>query len=328
VSPSLVAGEQITVHLQGCGGNWTEYGPFAVLAGPPPPPVFAEPGAAEAGWTFCMIYSKAAGSIIDVYTATNHWLGSAISVGNLDVTTVFLSSPLQLGEQLHCTQTLCGVHGDATPNVTVTKQHPKAPVLLQPPNGAHNVDLLPVFQWQDPGAGTPASADAFHIQAMPGTAVDATVPGPSFQPAVPLTQASNYQWQVTAINSGGQATSAMFSFETKLPPTANLHFNPPIDSNVVGHQFPRGPQFAILIHVVNSGNGASLPYSVSFQALDTSGNNLVTPVIGNFSSLNAGDDKLVYSDPVVLPYNNGQNIKIVAKLFVNNQQIDMAYRIV
>jgi hypothetical protein len=323
VSPSLVAGEQITVHLQGCGGNWTEYGPFAVKSGAPPQPVFVQP--VEAGYTFCEIDSPAAGSIIDVYTATNQWLGSAISKGNLESTGVALSAALQDGQELHCTQTLCGVPGKPTPNVTVTKQHPKAPVLLEPPNGAHNVDLQPVFQWKDPGAGTPASADSFHIQAMPGAAVNATVTGTSFPTPVPLDQGTTYHLQVTAINSGGQATSAMFSFKTKLPPKADLHFVPPITSSPGG--FPRLESIEISIEVINSGNAPSQAYSVSWLLLDSTNSpspphQLANITVASNSGLGPGGSTFANW---LIPLPDSGTVWIHAYLYVNNQQIDHAF---
>jgi hypothetical protein len=114
--------------------------------------------------------------------------------------------------------------------------------------------------------GTPASADSFHIQATPGVAVNASVAVTSFQPSVPLDQGTTYHWQVTAINSAGQASSAMFSFETTFPPKANLHFMPPITSSV--GDFPRGTAFVISIEVINVGNAASQGYSVRFEIRD------------------------------------------------------------
>jgi hypothetical protein len=321
VSPSLVAGEQITVNLQGCGGNWTKFGPFAVIAGAPPQPVFVQP--VQAGYTFCEIASPAAGSIINVYTATNQWLGSAISKGNLESTGVPLSATLQVGQQLHCTQTLCGVPGKPTPNVTVTKQHPKAPVLLQPPNGAHNVDLQPVFQWKDPGAGTPASADSFHIQAMPGAGVNASVAVTSFQPSVPLNQGTTYHWQVTATNSAGQASSAMFGFETKLPPKANLHFMPPITSSV--GDFPRDTLFVISIEVINGGNAASQPYSVRFEIRDHTDSILYDHATDAKPALGPGANTLASA---TIQIHDPNTVFLHAFLLVNNQQIESAFRAV
>ncbi|MHA7661911.1 hypothetical protein [Mycolicibacterium sp. HS_4_1] len=325
VSPALIAGEQVTVNLQGCGGNWMKYGPFPVYPGPVPQPSFVQP--VDAGYNYCFVDSKAAGALIDVYTAGNQWLGSAISVGNLEATPVPLSATLQVGQQLSCTQTMCGQHGDPTPPVTVTKRYPVAPILLQPPNGAHNVGLQPTFVWKDPAAGTPQSADSFHIQAMPGSVVSQTVTTTSYTPP-PLNEATTYQWQVTAVNSGGQATSNTFDFQTKLPPIGDLHLVPPVASVPPG--FPRGVEMDMFIEVLNSGSATSPPFAVDWYVLDHT-NSFTAPHILDYvhipspSGLPAGQGDYAHRTGGL---DTVGTLFVWVKLLVNNQVIDSTYVVV
>ena len=127
VFPSLVAGDQISVHVQACGGAWKVYGPTTVLASPPQPailqPVFA-------GYNYCHV-AAVAGFVLDLYV-NNVWRESAISQGVDDATIFTLPAVFHAGDQISCTMTVCGIPGKPTPPVTVTLAPPEHPVLARP----------------------------------------------------------------------------------------------------------------------------------------------------------------------------------------------------
>jgi uncharacterized repeat protein (TIGR01451 family) len=92
---------------------------------------------------------------------------------------------------------------------------PSAPALVDPPDGATNVDLIPTLQW----SGVPgATSYAVEIATDPGfaTVVDsATVSATSYTPAAPLQALTPYFWRVFPINTCGIGTvSTTFDFTT------------------------------------------------------------------------------------------------------------------
>jgi hypothetical protein len=327
ISPSLVAGDEVTVNLSGCGGDWKKYGPFSVGAGTPPPPDFYEP--IEAGSKDVLAVSQHAGALIDLYV-NNQWAGSAISRGDLGVTVIALTKKLKTGDSVYGTQTLCGKTGKPSKTYKVKKARPKRPELLEPAANSSGINTQPVFKWKDLSAGLENAADSYRLVVKkPSDAndlVDTTTMSTNLTCPTVLSHNTEYRWKVDAINSTGSSGFAnWFVFETASPPPeqeADLHFDPPITSS--HPNFPRNTQIALGIGVSNSGNVASGDYIVEFQMSYGNGD-LIDVVSSDFSSLDGGDSITIVSIPVNLP---SGTIRIDAYLLQNGNQVDYASRIV
>ncbi len=218
VFPSLVADDQITVHVLGCGGSWKDNGPATVLAAPPQPAIVSP---VYAGYKSCQV-AAAAGFPLDLYV-NDAWKGSAISLGIDTRTTFTLPTAFQAGDRISCTMTVCGIVGKPTPPVTVVLQPPHPPILLDPPNRADHVLLQPAFIWKDPGEGTPAAATSYLLQVTQSgnSIINQPVSATSYTSPVMLATDTDYQWTVESINGGGhESAPAPFSFSTL--PTAGI----------------------------------------------------------------------------------------------------------
>ena len=328
VSPSLVAGDEITVNIQGCGGTWQKFGPFAVSAGAAPPPTIAEP--LEAGKKYVTIGSQHAGAMIDLFI-NNQWKGSTISLGNLGITAVAFSQALKTGDGVFATQTLCGKTTKPSKTIKVVKARPAKPVLLKPTSNESNVDVQPTFVWQDPGAGKENAAESYHVvaklQNSSTTVLDTTSLTMSLPSPVVLDHDTQYTWKVESLNSTGSsgfASALEFGTESEPPPQeADLHFDSDIESSSPG--FPSNTPIELHILVVNSGNIASGDFSVEFDLKYHNGGALIDAVIADFPSLDGGQSTTIISIPVTLP---GEDVRIDAYLTQGNTQIDYAFRIV
>lgn len=234
VSPSLVSGDEITVHVMYCGGGWLKYGPFVVSGDVPSPPEIIE-GLTVSGYKVVQVMSKHAGAVIDVYV-NNQWKGSAISWGNMGVTVIPLSEALKTDDEVFGTQTLCGKATQPGNKVKAKKPRPEAPILLNPVNDAQNVSLQPLFQWKDPGAGLENEAESFRL--VVGSVsesdhiIDDPIPGPNpgteHQSSTVLQYSTRYHWEVVAENSTGgtgswSQNSPLFYFKTEPPPADDSH---------------------------------------------------------------------------------------------------------
>jgi hypothetical protein len=327
VSPALIAEDVITFHIQGCGGAWTTGPKSTVLSGPPPPTIQVQ---LWAGYNTCPVAAMA-GFILDVYV-NNVWRGSAVSLGIFQRTLVPLSVMLQVGDKVTCTQTVCGVVSKPTGPATVTKQPPQAPILLDPGDNTTDVVLQPVFKWNDPGAGTPSSADSFQLLVTTGnqTVINTPVASTSFTSPAPLLHGAGYAWSVTSVNSGGNATSTAFHFKTippPPPPTAVLKLVPPITTNVPGNAFPRGVVFAVTIPVHNSGNAASGSYSVVFEERTSDNTQAIAqPVTVQMQPLPAGGTASA-STEAGIDASFSDAVRINASILVNGQVVDQAFRV-
>lgn len=327
VFPSLVAGDQITVHVLGCGGSWKDNGPTTVLAAPPQA-IIVHP--VYAGYKSCQV-AAAAGFLLDLYV-NDAWKGSAVSLGIDTRTTFTLPTAFHAGDQISCTMTVCGMVGKPTPPVTVALQPPDRPILLDPPNGADHVLLQPAFIWKDPGEGTPAAASSYllHVTQSGNTIINQPVSATSYTSPVMLATDTDYQWNVESINGGGHENAlAAFSFSTVLPPTSDLKFVPPItitvNSQPHGLPFPRGTPFDATIKIANQGNVASGPYQVVFKFVDADNLNHTAALpmtIAKSALASGGQDSATV--PVTLVVNE-PTVRINAFLMVNNQQVDQAF---
>jgi hypothetical protein len=324
VFPSLVAGDQITVHVQGCGGAWKTYGPTIVLTGPPQP-VIEQP--VWAGYNSVTV-AAVAGFVLDLYI-NNVWRESAISVG-VDLRNTFtFPAAFHAGDQISCTMTVCGVVGKPTPPVAVTLEPPKQPILMDPPNGADDVLLQPALIWKDPGEGTPGAATSFHVVVTieGNPVIDTTVASTSYTPLAPLANDTSYQWTVTSINGGGQESAASpFAFTTEPPPSGVLKFSPPMTTDVPGNEFVRDQTFNVFIKVVNQGNAESGAYAVRFTEtaaeIGQIGDTGALPMPPLAPGATATATTPAYIDSTAT---HGNTVTIDAYLLVNGQQVDHAF---
>ena len=321
VFPSLIAGDEITVHVQACGGAWQSHGPLTVLSNPPQP-IIQQP--LWAGYNTCTV-TAVAGFVVYVYV-NNVVRGSAITEGLLK-TTVPLSVTLQVGEEVSCALIMCGALQKQTPPIEVAQQPPERPVLIDPPNGAGPVLLQPLLKWQDPGAGTPGAATSYQLQLTTGNTpiLNTPVSTTSLTPSTPLAYDTVYSWTVTSINSGGQASAASpFSFTTEKSPAANLKFNGPI---TVPEPFPRGQWFTASVEVINQGNATSGPYEIVFTEYKTDDKtSLAMPTQDQEPPL-AASGSLTQSAQFFIDSSVSQTVTIEADLMVNAQKVDDVWRV-
>jgi hypothetical protein len=97
---------------------------------------------------------------------------------------------------------------------------PAAVTLINPPNGATDVELLPTFEWSsDPGAAEyllQVATDSGFTNIVFELTTDST----TAQPPAPLSPATTYYWHVRPANTCGNGTfSSTFSFTTAaIPP--------------------------------------------------------------------------------------------------------------
>jgi hypothetical protein len=318
VSPSLVAGEQITMHVQGCGGVWQTYGPTTVLANPPQP-VVGTP--LWGGYNSCTV-TAAAGFPVEVFV-NNVIRGSALGEGSLPAV-VHLSVTLQVGDQVSCAMIVCGVLQKQTPPVLVQQRPPDPPVLLDPPNGAGPVLVQPALTWKDPLAGQPGAATSFQLLVTAGnvTIINQTVSTTSFVPPTPLAYSTVYKWTVTSVNSGGQASAASpFAFTTEAQPAPALTLVSPLTTSVPGNAFPRNQVFTVTVGVTNTGNATSGSYQVEFTMTTLDGANIAQPQFVSGGPLAPGATTSQSVDVEIYQPNMVTTIRISAILLVNNQQV-------
>jgi hypothetical protein len=110
-----------------------------------------------------------------------------------------------------------------TPTPTPTPA-PTAPVLSSPGNGATGVAVAPTLNWQASSGAT--SYNVLFGTASPPPQVTQTA-STSYSPGT-LNAGTTYYWQITAVNSGGSSSSAIWSFTTApvVPPSTSLLFVP------------------------------------------------------------------------------------------------------
>lgn len=328
VSPSLIANDDLTVNVLACGGTWEKFGPYTVSAGNAPPPTFVEP--VVSGDNYVMVSSLHAGALIDV-SVNDQWSGSAISVGNLDVTVVGLSDVLETGDEVFGTQTLCGRASRRSKTVKVQVPKPEQPVLLEPEDGEVNVSTQPLFKWSDPGAGQENEAGSFHLVVKQGstTVINTTVTDPQHQSGSVLQHDSGHEWTVVAGNATGETSANVdFTFETEAAPEpqeAELAFVPPISSNGPLGSFPRNEGFDIIIELANQGNIDSEPYVVYVEIVSQPENVVLDASTASYPALAAGGTDTVHAPAII---SDPTTVRINAVLLVNDQQVDMMFALV
>ena len=87
---------------------------------------------------------------------------------------------------------------------------PATPTLSSPANGAAGVSLKPTLNW---GVSSGATSYDVHFGTSPAPGLVTNTTATSYTPAT-LTSNTTYYWQIVAKNSGGSASSAIFSFTT------------------------------------------------------------------------------------------------------------------
>jgi hypothetical protein len=196
VSPSLVAGDEISVNVLGCGASWQVFGPFPVSAGSPPPPKFVEPVVSHTHSV--LVDSDHAGAIVDVFV-NSEWQGSGISIGTLDATVLHLQDELVTGDEIFATQTLCGKASKPSKTLAVKVPLPGHPRLLKPDIASQDVPITPVFEWSDPGAKQENKAKSFNLLVKQGNTIviSENTPNVQHQSNVLLQHDTDYNGRLT-----------------------------------------------------------------------------------------------------------------------------------
>ena len=158
-----------------------------------------------------------------------------------------------------------------TRNVPGPLPAPAIPSLASPANGATNLYIDTVMQWNGDG-----SADYYQIQLstfsdMHSTIADSMIIGSTtFKPRILLSDSTTYYWRVKATNkNGSSAWTAIWSFKTAPIPTkmilvspSNGSINVPFD--VMFRWAPFKNAVSYKINVICSGS-----YSLNYQASTT-----------------------------------------------------------
>jgi len=134
---------------------------------------------------------------------------------NLTFTSAFLGSKYVTGTATDPTGTLGGTNVLGTWQVTV---QPGVPTLVSPANLANNISLAPSLVWIADAAAT--SYDVYLGTSATPQYV-ATTTSTSYSPSS-LNPGSTYYWQIAARNSAGSNLSAVSSFTTGQPCSANV----------------------------------------------------------------------------------------------------------
>lgn len=277
VSPALSVGEEVTVMVRNCGGAEQSFGPHKVEPLPRrlPAPEIYEPVTENSSGVG--VLSGYAGALVKVYV-DGQYRGHSISNGvqGIIYTPVSLTlPPLQLGQQVTATQSLCGKLSPVSKPVTVVNPLPHKPQLIEPVNNASGIDPKPItFKWKDPGANTSAAATNFQLNVYKGNTSVHSYDGSGNQHSPNLDFDTGYSWKVVAVNSTGQATSSNYTFQTKPEPAP-----PPQKNALVGFgsslyasydgitqvwPIPANTAFYLCIVVANAGNATSDPFDVVF----------------------------------------------------------------
>ncbi|HUX40710.1 MAG TPA: hypothetical protein VMV83_06035 [Rectinemataceae bacterium] len=112
-----------------------------------------------------------------------------------------------------------------TAAATVTA--PSAPYLMSPGGGSTGMSTLPTLYWSA-GTGSGVTYNVYvDTASSPISLVASGVTGTSYTLTMPLSSGTTYYWMVVAINSGGSAQSAIWSFATSASaPSAPLLISP------------------------------------------------------------------------------------------------------
>lgn len=328
VSPALVAGDEITIVVLGCGGSEQKFGPHKVAPLPDrlPAPEVHEP---TEGSTGVVVIAEFSGALITVYV-NGVFRGQSILKG--DSTLVPLSSPpLALGQQVTATQLLCDKLSPLSKPATVVIPRPQVPQLIQPSDGATGVAAKPAtFEWADPGADTSAAATTFSLHVYEGGTEVYQDSGPSDQHATNLKFGTTYIWKVVAANSTGSTQSVTRSFATEAEPppppqqSAILVFGSSLYASYDGSTqvwpVPAGTPFHLCVVVGNVGNATSDPFEIVFawQGNSQSGS---TTVSAPAAAPN-------WSDVAHVTFQNGLaegQYTLEVALMVNNTVVDYTY---
>jgi hypothetical protein len=101
---------------------------------------------------------------------------------------------------------------------------PPAPTLINPPNGATSVSLVPLMDWTDVSQATQYKIQISTVNTFTSTIVNQVVDISQFQIISGVFQGgTTYYWHVASINLGGQgAYTSTWSFQTKQTLSSNL----------------------------------------------------------------------------------------------------------
>jgi hypothetical protein len=235
VAPALVAGDEITIVVLGCGDLVEEFGPFKVEPAPEPPmPVPAIQGPVTENSFFVNVLSDHAGALVKVYV-DGVFSGQAVSRGDKKaITLVWLKQPLKLKQSVTATQSLCDMVSRPSEPAIVVVPPPHVPQLIQPANKASGVSAMPVtFKWSDLGAKTSAAATKFSLKVYEDNSLVVSPPSSSNEAAVNLSYNTHYTWRVDAYNSTGVTVSPVLEFKTKKDPAEAAEPADPAPENAI-----------------------------------------------------------------------------------------------
>lgn len=327
VAPSLVADDEITLHVIGCGGDEQEFGPHVVSKLERlQPPKINEPVVENS--TMVEVISNVAGALIKLYV-DNAYKGQAISRGDQSYTPVFLNEPLKLKQRVKATHSLCSVTSKASNDAEVVVPPPQPPILLEPANNAGGISQQgPTFKWKDGGAGTSAAATSYDFSLHKGNnlVTSQTTNSTSLSLGSNLDYSTEYRWKVEAKNSTGSATSSTWKFTTmeepapEPPEEAVLLFTTSLYASHDGYTqiwpAPANQSFYICIGVGNAGNAVSPASEIVFAM--SQGSTPLGTLTAAVGALQPGESVVAYA--LVNPTPEGQYL-FEAALMVNGQAI-------
>ena len=206
----------------------------------PSAPVLTSPANGATGVTAPTLTWQAATGA----TSYNVFLGTASTPPQVTTTTgtTYTPSGLSAGVKYYWSITAVNATGSASSAIwsftTAQVLPPSAPVLVSPASGATNVALAPSLTWQ-------ASARAMAYNVFFGTVSPPPLVAQTSATAYDtgaLSPGVTYYWSVTAVNPGGSASSAVWSFTTQVGGSSGaLLFVPVTPCRVADTRGGQGP---------------------------------------------------------------------------------------
>ena len=206
----------------------------------PSAPILAAPANGATGVTApTLTWQSAAGA-----TSYNVFFGTTSPPPQVTTTTgtTYTPSGLSSGVIYYWSVTAVNASGSASSAIwsftTAPVVAPSAPVLTSPASGATSVALAPTLTWQA-SSGAAAYNVFFGTVSPPPLVVQTEV---TAYATGALSPGVTYYWSVTAVNPGGSASSAVWSFTTQVGDSSGaLLFVPVTPCRVADTRFPASP---------------------------------------------------------------------------------------
>jgi len=219
-----------------------QYGSASALPTPTPtplpPPTLISPanGATGVSLAPALSWSAASGATsYDVYFGTSFSPPLAANTTGTSYAPGTLAAGIPYYWQV-VAKNNSGSNASATWSFTTQVPAPAAPALSAPANGATGVSLTPALTWN---ASTGAASYNVYFGTSSPPPFVASTTGTSYAPE-PLSQDTNYYWQIVALNSFGSTASDTWSF-TAAAPSAGLLFVPVAPCRIADTRNSAGP---------------------------------------------------------------------------------------